>query len=181
MFRILTAAALGLATAGALAAPPAAPKPAVDELESELDLQEALESVIATDAEVTAPPEPRLTRAQRERLEAYGASGYKLLAERLAATSELLERAPDERYALELFVTDKAEPARMERFLLRARDMVPLADVYLLPVGARRMRVLFGSFANEREALDAERRLPPKYQQAFRVAPRSFGELRSEM
>jgi hypothetical protein len=69
----------------------------------------------------------------------------------------------------------------MERFLSRARDMVPLAEVYLLPVSARRMRVLYGSYASEREALEAERRLPPKYQQAFRVAPRSFGELRREM
>ena len=165
------------------AAPPV-PKPAVDELESELDLQEALESVMAMDAEVTAPPEPRLTRAQRQRLEAYGASGYKLLAERLAATSELLERAPDERYALELFVTENAEPARMERFLMRARDMVPIAELFLIPLAGEersRMRVVYGIFASEREALDAERRLPPKYQRAFRLAPRRFDELRGEM
>jgi MSHA biogenesis protein MshM len=166
------------------AAPAPAPKPALDELESELDLQEALESAVAMDAEAPAPAEPRLSAIQRQRLAAYGASGYKLLAERLAATSELLERAPDERYALELFVTDKAEPARMERFLTRARDMVPIAELFVIPLAGEernRMRVIYGTFASEREALDAERRLPPKYQRAFRLAPRRFDELRGEM
>jgi MSHA biogenesis protein MshM len=166
------------------AIPTPAPKPAADELESELDLHEALESVLAMEAEAAAPAAPRLTATQRERLAAYGASGYKLLAERLAATSELLDQAPDERYALELFVTDNAQPARMERFLMRARDMVPIAELFVIPIaGAERngMRVIYGTFASEREALDAERRLPPKYQRAFRVAPRRFDELRGEM
>ena len=166
------------------AAPAPAPKPAADDLERELDLQEALESVLAMEAEAPAPAAARLTARQRQRLEAYGASGYKLLAERLAATGELLEQAPDERYALELFVTDKAEPARMERFLLRARDMVPIAELFVIPLAGEersRMRVIYGTFASEREALAAERRLPPKYQRAFRVAPRRFDELRGEM
>jgi len=166
------------------AAPAPAPKPAADDLERELDLQEALESVLAMEAEAPAPAAARLTARQRQRLEAYGASGYKLLAERLAATGELLDQAPDERYALELFVTDKAEPARMERFLLRARDMVPIAELFVIPLAGEernRMRVIYGTFASEREALAAERRLPPKYQRAFRVAPRRFDELRGEM
>ena len=47
-------------------------------------------------------------------------AGQQLLAERLAATRELLERADDERYALEFFLTENADPGRMERFLLRA-------------------------------------------------------------
>jgi len=146
-----------------------------------LDLLEQAEALATMEAETPAVAEPMLSAAQRQRLEAYAVGGYKLLSERLAATREVLERSPDERYALELFVTDNAEPARMERFLLRARDMVPLAEVYLLPVSDRRMHVLFGSFASEREALEAERRLPPKYQHAFRVARRRFGELRDEM
>ena len=72
----------------------------------------------------------------------------------------------------------------MERFLVRARDMVPLADVFLIPMGgagSQRLRVVYGSFDSASEAEDAERRLPPKYQQAFRTAPRSFGELRKQM
>jgi hypothetical protein len=41
--------------------------------------------------------------------------------------------------------------------------------------------VLFGDFASQNEAVAAARRLPPRYRDAFRVAPRSFGELRREL
>ena len=169
------------------AAPKPPPAPRVDasreELESEIDLQEEAEAIAAADAEAQ-PPASLLTQNQRKRLQAYATAGQKLLSERLAATRELLERAPDDGYAIELFVTDNPEPARMERFLVRARDMVPLADVFLIPMGgagSQRLRVVYGSFDSAREAEDAERRLPPKYQQAFRTAPRSFGELRKQM
>jgi hypothetical protein len=72
----------------------------------------------------------------------------------------------------------------MERFLLRARDLVSISEVFLIPVaGPRntRLRVIYGTFQTEREARDALTRLPPKYQQAFRVAPRRFGDLRAQM
>ena len=171
------------AGAQALPAPGVMAQPPVPnaELDAALDVLEQAEALAATEAETPAVEEPMLSAEQRQRLQAYTPGGNKLLRERIAATREVLERAPDERYALELFVTDNAEPARMERFLLRASDMVPLAEIYLLPVSARRMRVLYGSYASEREALAARERLPPKYQHAFRVAPRSFGELRREM
>ncbi len=163
--------------------PVAPPLPAVaQDLESELDLQEDLETIAAPEGDT--PGEPRLSTGQRRRLDAYSTAGYKLLSERLAATRELLERAPDEGYAIELFVTDNPEPARMERFLLRARDMVPLGDVFLIPMsgpGNHRLRVIYGAFENAREAQAAQRRLPPKYQQAFRTSARSFGELRKQM
>jgi hypothetical protein len=136
------------------------------------------------DAGPASSGEPLLSQSQRHRLQAYATSGYKLLSERLAATRELLDTAPDERYALELFVTDNPEAARMERFLLRARDMVPISQVFLIPVGglrSTRLRVIYGTFQNEREALEALSHLPPKYQQAFRVAPRRFAELRAQM
>jgi hypothetical protein len=41
--------------------------------------------------------------------------------------------------------------------------------------------VLFGEFASRDEAAAAGRRLPPRYQEAFRAAPRSFGELRRQL
>jgi septal ring-binding cell division protein DamX len=69
----------------------------------------------------------------------------------------------------------------MERFLLRAREMVPLEELYVIPVaggGQYRLWVVFGDFASREEAAGAIRRLPPRYQEAFRTAPRSFGELR---
>jgi len=136
-----------------------------------------------------AEPEPRpepeldplLSADQARRLAGYSAAGQKLLAERLAATREILERADDEHYALELFVTNNADPARTERFLLRARELVPLEEVYVIPIAAGdryRLWVVYGEYSTEDEATAAARRLPPRYQQAFRVTPRSFSELR---
>jgi MSHA biogenesis protein MshM len=150
-----------------------------EDLEAELELQEEAETIATMEL-----AEPMLSQNQRRRLQAYATGGQKLLSERLAATRELLEHAPDEGYAIELFVTENGEPARMERFLLRARDMVPLAELFLIPMGgssSQRLRVIYGSFDNAQQAHQAERRLPPKYQQAFRTSPRSFAELRKQM
>jgi len=129
-------------------------------------------------------PEPHLTAEQLRRLSAYSPGGQKLLAGRLTASLERLEQADDERYALELYVTENSDPSRMERFLSRARDLVPLEQVMIIPVAASgqvRLWVLYGDFASREEALAAARRLPPRYQEAFRVAPRSFGELRRQL
>jgi septal ring-binding cell division protein DamX len=121
------------------------------------------------------------------KLSAYAPAGQKLLAERLAATTELLARATDEHYALELYTTDNSDPARMERFLLRARDLVPLNDVFIIPLasgtagGAYRLRVVLGKYETREQALDAARRLPPKYQRAFPASPRTFAELRQAL
>jgi len=95
-----------------------------------------------------------------------------------------VERVEPEHYSLELFVTENSDPARMERFLVRARELVPLEEVYVIPVpagGQYRLWVVFGEFASRDEALAAGRRLPPRYQQAFRAAPRSFEELRGQL
>ena len=129
-------------------------------------------------------PEPQLTPEQMRKFAGYSAAGRRLLDERLAATRELLARADDEHYALELFVTENPDPGRMERFLLRARELVPLEELFVIPVsagGEYRLWVIFGQFASRDEAAAAGKRLPPRYQQAFRAAPRSFGELRRQL
>jgi len=72
----------------------------------------------------------------------------------------------------------------MERFLKRAREMVPLQQVYVIPLAAKgdySLRVVLGDFDSRAQALDASRRLPPKYQREFRLAPRSFAELREPL
>ena len=152
-------------------APPAQPDP-VPEPEKEPAKEPAKE------------PEPRLSQEQLSRLERYSPAGQRLLGERLAATRALLGQADDERYALELYVTENSDPARMERFLLRAREMVPLEELHVIPVvegGQYRLWVLFGDFASREEAAAATRRLPPRYQEAFRAVPRSFSELRGQL
>jgi MSHA biogenesis protein MshM len=129
-------------------------------------------------------PEKRLSEGQAGRLAKYSTGRQPLLKERIAATQERLERVPDERYAIELFVTDNTDPARMERFLSRARELVPLEELLVIPLmqaGEQRLRVAFGVFATREEALDARRRLPPRYLSAFSTALRSFAELRGQI
>ena len=172
------APAPAVAVAPAPASQASAPAPVKDEAPPE--------PVPPPQAEAPAQPEaePQLTAEQARRLAGYSAAGQRLLAERLAATREMLEQAEDERYALELFVTDNTDPARMERFLLRARGLVPLEELYVIPVsggGQYRLWVIFGDFASRDEAAAAGRRLPPRYQEAFRAVPRSFGELRRQL
>jgi MSHA biogenesis protein MshM len=126
----------------------------------------------------------RLSADQIRRIGAYQTAGQALLEERISAARELLEHAPDERYGIELFVTDNTEPARMERFLIRARALRALEQLYVIPMaagGRQRLRVVYGAFETREQALAAERALPPRYKEAFRPAPRSFGELRRSL
>jgi type II secretory pathway predicted ATPase ExeA len=130
------------------------------------------------------PPPSQLNPDQTKRIERYSPAGQRLLAERIAATRGVLERAPDARYSIELFITDNADPARMERFLLRAREMVPLEELFVIPIaggGHYRLRVVYGEFVSREAAAAAGKRLPPKYQQAFRTSLRSFAELRGQI
>jgi type II secretory pathway predicted ATPase ExeA len=144
-------------------------------------------AVEAAPAPAAPPPvaaTPLLRPDQAERIDGFSAEGQSLLAERIAATRGVLERAPDDGYSIELFITDNSDPARMERFLLRARELVPLEDLFIIPMGVAgryRLRVVYGKFGSAEEAAAASKRLPPRYQQAFRTSVRSFAQLRSEI
>ena len=130
------------------------------------------------------PPPSLLMPDQVRRFGGYSPAGQRLLAERIAATQALLERVPDQRFAIELFITDNTDPARVERFLVRARELVPLGELFVIPVargGQYRLRVIFGEFPSRAAAIEAGKRLPPRYQQAFRASPRSFAELRGQI
>jgi MSHA biogenesis protein MshM len=130
------------------------------------------------------PPPAHLRPEQHRRMAAYPAGGQKLLVERVAAAREILDRADDGHYSIELFITDNTDPGRMERFLLRARDLVPIEQLYVVPMagaGQYRLRVLYGDFATRDEAAAADKRLPPRYQSAFRTSLRSFAELRGQI
>jgi hypothetical protein len=129
-------------------------------------------------------PEKLLSESQAGRLAKYSPGVQPLLRERIAATQQRLDRVPDERYAIELFVTDNTDPARMERFLARARDLVPLEEVMVIPMmqgREQRLRVAFGEFGSREEALEARRRLPQRYLSVFTTSLRSFAELRGQI
>jgi len=161
---------------------PVTPKPAA---ESAAPVEKPVAEKVVEPPPPPPPPPSKLSDVQASRLAGYSAGRQKLLGERLAAARDLLTHAPDESYAIELFNTDNSDPARMERFLLRARELVRLEDLVVIPLaaggGQYRLRVVYGEFATREAALEAERRLPPRYQNAFRTSPRSFAQLRSQI
>ena len=162
------------------------PQPAATAVDTEPVSAPVAAAAPAAAPEPTPPPSapPHLSPEQAGRLERYSPAGHRLLAERIAATRAVLERAPDEGYSIELFTTDNSDPARMERFLLRARDFVPLGELFVIPMeeaGLFRLRVLYGEFPSRDQAAAAEKRLPPRYQEAFRTELRRFGELRGQL
>lgn len=183
---VAAAAVAGVAIGAAaqwVMTPPSAPKPVAVAPPLAASVSPPV-AVIEPEPQPEPEPEPQLTGDQQRRLAGYSPAGQRLLAERLAATREMLERADDQRYALELFLTANTDPARMERFLLRARELVPLEELYVIPVaggGRYRLWVLFGEFGSRDEAAAAARRLPRRYQEAFRATPRAFGELRRQL
>jgi len=172
------------APAPAPAAPPAAVEPAKPQAPQAAALPAAAPRAEAPTA--PAPSLPALLSAEKlRRFDGYGAGRNPLLRARLAATREKLAAEPDSSYSVELFQTDNSDPERTERFLQRARDLVPLDEVYVVPVargaGSYRLRVAYGMFAGKELAEEAARRLPPKYQNAFRFALRSAAELRAAL
>jgi len=159
------------------AAPPAARQPAARQAAAP---QPAAVAV----APPSEPPPPLLQREKLARLAGYNAGRYPLLIARLEATRERVETEPDEHYSIELYITDNSDPARVERFLMRARDLVPIDEVFVLPVAdGNRFRIwaLYGVFPDRATAQQSAGRLPPKYQQAFQTQPRSFAELRGAL
>ena len=129
-------------------------------------------------AEPEAQPEPQLTAEQARKLAGYSAGGQRLLAERLAATREMLSRADDEHYALELFLTENTDPARMERFLLRARELVPLEELYVIPVAGGGDYRLLGGVRQFRQPRGGARRRPAPAAALPAGLPRRAAQLR---
>ena len=128
------------------------------------------------------PPAPLLTAAKLRRLEGYAAGRNPMLRDRIAAASEMLETEPDAGYSIELFVAENSDAARAERFLARAKELVPLSEIYVIPVATGSsyfLRVAYGTYPNKEAAAEAAKRLPPKYQNAFRFELRSFADLRA--
>lgn len=138
------------------------------------------EAALAPEAKRTVPP--LLGTDALKRISGYSPAGSTLLRERLEATRAALTSEPDGHFSLELFLADNSDPARTERFLQRARDMVDLANLYVIPLasGKRyRLQVTYGAFPDRAAAEEAIRHLPPKYRQVFQVEPKSFNELRA--
>ena len=169
-----------------LAAVPAAPAPTSPvpaSLGASAESKPPAQAAVAPNAQVPEkPPAPGLSPEQLRRFEGYGPGRNPLLRERLAAAREKLENETDASYSIELFVTENSEAARTERFLVRARELVPLSELYVLPLATGpgyHLRVAYGAYPGRQAAAEAAKRLPPKYQKAFKLEPRSFADLRA--
>jgi len=96
---------------------------------------------------------------------------------------EKLTTVTDERYSVELYISENTDPARVERFLARARDSdrVSLEDLYIVPVkvgDGYRIWAFFGDYPDPVKATQAAATLPRRYQESFPLRPRTFAELR---
>ena len=135
----------------------------------------------ASTASATSTTRSFLNPEQRQRISGYQVGNQALLRARIDATLEVLDREPDDRLGIELFFTSNTDPARMERFLVRARGMEFLDAVYVVPVataGQYRIRVFYGVSRTREAALEAERHLPDKYRRRGGPRLRTFGEMR---
>jgi type II secretory pathway predicted ATPase ExeA len=105
---------------------------------------------------------------------------YRLLKQRVDATLGAFSKADGNLYTILLYVTSNAKPDRMERFLVRARALVDLSNIYVYPFsrGKTGFIVTYGLYPDEYEASMAVAGLPEKYQTAFDPELRTLGELR---
>jgi hypothetical protein len=105
---------------------------------------------------------------------------YKLLKQRVEATLRAFSKADRNLYTILLYTTSNVELDRTERFLVRARGLVDLSNIYVYPPskGKTRFIVTYGLYTDEYEASMAVAGLPEKYQTAFDPELRTLGELK---
>ncbi|MDH4192150.1 MAG: hypothetical protein OEW21_18335, partial [Betaproteobacteria bacterium] len=91
-------------------------------------------------------------------------------------------REPDESLSIELFFTERSDPARIEGFLARNAGWMNPADMLVIPVATGKrwlVRVAYGAYNNRAQAVQAEQQLPPRYRRASGPQLRSFANLRT--
>jgi len=96
-----------------------------------------------------------------------------LLQQRLTATQEMLAKRDENNASIQLFYTEDTQPARMERFLIRANGLGKLSEIYLLPIkvnGKEGFRVLYGTYPDIQAASTGMQQLPERYKKAFAPA-----------
>ena len=149
-------------------------------------LTAAAPAMAAVKSQQSAEPagRSRIGAESAKRIAAYRLGANTLLKARIEETLDRLEREPDGSYSIELFATDNSDPARVERFLIRAKGLVSLDNLFVVPQpsGERyRIRVTYGRYADRDSAVQAMEQLPAKYKQAFQPEIRTFAELRAAL
>ncbi|MBI3479528.1 MAG: AAA family ATPase [Nitrosomonadales bacterium] len=101
-----------------------------------------------------------------------------LFEQRLAAGRQLREQK-NAVASIQLFYKAEIDPKRLEGFLLRAKSLGVLSEIYLLPVpanGKDGIRVLYGAYSSADAAKNAIRDLPARYQDTFAATAYVFRE-----
>ena len=97
-----------------------------------------------------------------------------LLAQRLAATTELLAKRNKTSASIQLFFTTEIQPERLEGFLERANKLGKLSEIYILPSpikGKNGYRIVYGNYPDFQAARAAIRQLPQRYRSGFAPSP----------
>ncbi|SOD40136.1 ExeA family protein [Nitrosovibrio sp. Nv4] len=126
----------------------------------------------------TAAEQPRNTRSN---IAGVKLEEYALLAQRVGETRKAVAATDPNFYTIHLFATDNVQPDRMERFLVRARGVIDLSDLYVHPVtdgDQAKFRVTYGIYSSRDEATAAVAELPQKYQSSFHAELYTLSELR---
>jgi MSHA biogenesis protein MshM len=138
-------------------------------------------TLLPLDKTLTLPAEPAAATKKRqpashklhESAPAQPASPNKeasLLQQRINAAHDALATPKHGDVSIQLFYTDDTRPERMERFLVRAKKLGVLADLYIVPIklnGRDGYRVLYGFYASNDEARAGMEDLPERYKEAF--------------
>lgn len=106
---------------------------------------------------------------------------HKLVGQRVEATKQMMATMDKNYYSIQLFVTDNIQPDRMERFLIRAQNLVKLSDLYMHLVnkeGQAHFRVFYGIYPTRDQADVAMDELPQKYKTAFSPELYTLADLR---
>ncbi|MBA4142611.1 MAG: AAA family ATPase [Nitrosospira sp.] len=107
-------------------------------------------------------------------------AGYALLEQRVAATQKIMGMTNGSSFTVQLFATENIQPDRMERFLVRARSLIDLSDLYVHPVtngNQAKFRVTYGIYSSRDQANAAVPRLPERYRTSFQPEPYTLSEI----
>jgi MSHA biogenesis protein MshM len=170
-----TAAVASRQTADPAPATPATPTTAAGETREK-------PSSPADNPKVTESAKLPVTAYQEAERPAVPAAAGALWQDRLAATQRVLDGAPGDRQAIQLFTVEARDVGNLENFLLKASKLVSTEDLLVYSVkfgGKQHYRVAYGNYSDANEALAAVQALPPLLK-AQGPYPRSFERMRSQ-
>ena len=107
-----------------------------------------------------------------------------LLQQRIEATQKMLAQHDKNGASIQLFYTEDTQPERMERFLMRAKGLGKLSEIYIMPIrvnGKDGFRALYGAYPDITAANAGTQHLPERYKKAFAPALYLLGDAQTAL